>query len=321
MPIMNYIYKYLVIIIFSVIGFLLIFNFITPIICNFMPSHYAKSELVIDSLKSEKFKPEVVAFGSSVVVSGVNGYVLRDELNNNNVYNLAVPGVVLKDICGNFPLLPSTVQTVIIASTIDEFITETKEIRSSLDQDLLFLSYISKNLNLTKKSSFKKNFENRSCLTAGIQIIVKGILDDDVYSDEALSIVYPYPYPNNRTLTTYQRDVFKQNEAGNILNGKIINSDYIELLKRIKDYFNARGIDFIVYLSPQSPDIIFTTEESTKEFISKIEQSLPEDLHFINCFYSLENDDFYDAVHPNRLGADKISKMLAKYILEQEKAL
>jgi hypothetical protein len=318
---MKHIYRYILIITGSVAGLLLIFNLMTPVIGHVMPNEFAKSELVIDSLKSDNFKPEVLAFGSSLVQTGVNGYILRKELNNDHVYNLAGPAHDLSATCSYFPLLPSTVKTVIIGTKIEEFATESNIIKSSSVHDSLFQAYISVRLNPAKQFWLVENFKNRGRLKAGIQIFARGILDSDAPGGEAMSIVYPYLYQSNRTPSTYQRDVFAQNANGNILSGQNISSDYIELLKRTKEYFNSRGIDFIVFLSPKSPDVTFTTEESTRDFISQIAQSLPEDLHFINCFYSLDSDDFYDSEHPNRLGAEKISKILAQYILQQGEAL
>jgi hypothetical protein len=293
----------------------------TPLIGHIMPNEFAKSELVIDSLKSDKFKPEVLAFGSSLVQTGVNGYVLREELQNDNVYNLAGPAHDLSATCSYFPLLPPTVKTVIVGTKIEEYATDSNIIKSSSVHDSLFQSYISERIDPAKQFWLTENFANRGSLIAGIQILLRGILDNDAPGGESMSIVYPYLYQSNRTPSTYERDVFAQNANGNILSGKLISSDYIELLIRTRDYFHSRGIDFIVFLSPKSPDITFTSEESTRDFISEIEKSLPEDLHFINCFYSLSTDDFYDSEHPNRLGADKISKMLAQYILQEGKAL
>lgn len=317
---MNYIYKYLLIVIAPTIGILLIFNLITPLICNYMPNQFAKAEMVQDSLQNKNFQPEILAFGSSLVQTGVNGYVLRKELGNSNIYNLATPSQDLKSTCGYLPMLPTSVKTIILGVRIDDFSTANGDIKSSSIQDSLFQSYLKAKIEAPKQFFLIENYKNRACLKAGLQVLVTDFIDNDAPGEESLNIIYPYLYPNNRTVTTYERDVERRNKEGDVIvEGRIINTDFVELLKRTNEYLQLKGIHLFVYLIPSSPDINFSKKGNTKLFISEIENNLPKNLDYINCFDSLEADDFYDSVHPNRIGADKLSKILSKHILKQQK--
>ena len=318
---MRSMYKFLLIVIASVIGFLLIFNLMTPIISKVMPDQFEKADLVLDSLKSKKFQPEIVAFGSSLVQTGIDGYVLRKELKTEKIYNLAVPGYDLKAICGYLPYLPSTVETVILGVRIDDFAT-TKIIKNKNNkvQDSLFQTYISKKANDAEQFFLSKNFKNRGSLLAGIQISVTAILDNDAPGEESLNIIYPYLYPNNRAVSTYQRDIERRNnEVKDHFTDNKFNTEFLELLKRTNEYLKFKNINLVVYLSPSSPDIEFTSQEKTKNFITEIENKLPKDIDLVNCFYTLKADEFYDSVHPNRIGAEKISKKIAQHILNDRK--
>jgi hypothetical protein len=285
-----------------------------------MPNQFAKAEIVQDSLQNKKFKPEIIAFGSSLVQTGVDGYVLRKELGNSKIYNLATPGQVLKTTCAYLPMLPSTVKTVIIGIRIDEFATEDHQIKSPSVQDSLFQNYLTAKTNVPKQFFLVENYKNRACLKAGLQILVTDLMDNDAPGEESLNIIYPYLYPNNRAAATYERDVARRNKEGDVaIKGKIIKRDFVELLKRTNDFLQSKRIHLIVYLSPSSPDITFTKNEDTKLFIAEIQKNLPKNLDFINTFYSLEAAEFYDSVHPNRIGAKKLSKILANHLQQQKK--
>lgn len=315
---MKSIFKFLMIVIFSIFGILLVFNVMTPFICKYMPNQFAKADLVLDSLKSSDFQPEVLAFGSSLVQTGVDGYVLRKELNTSKVYNLAVPSYNLKSVCGYFPFLPSTVKTVIIGVRIDEFTTENSKFSSPKVQDSLFQNYISAKVNATNDFSFVKNYENRACLMAGLKIMVTDVLDNDAPGEESMNIIYPYLYPNNRAVATYKRDIERRNkETDSLFIGRVFNKEFVGLLTRTNTYLKSKNINFVVYLSPSSPDVKLTSKPEAKNFILKIEQNLPQDIEFVNCFYSLKADEFYDSVHPNRVGAEKLSKILARRLLKK----
>ena len=52
------------------------------------------------------------------------------------------------------------------------------------------------------------------------------------------------------------------------------------------------------------------SSEKQEKIIGKLQEELPQ-LKFIDCRKSLTSDDFYDPLHPNKKGAEKISTIIS----------
>lgn len=323
---MNNISK-IVFVIIGVIGLLTILNFSTPYLYRALPNDFGRTRIILDSLTDDSFNPNIVVFGDSKAMAGVNCNIIKDELNGLNAYSLTGTGQPLLESALYYSYLPTSVTCVIQCVNTSAFKSEPD---MSSVAALAFHMYGYKYDYSTKKllspyvddyfskSSVVANFQARTCLKVGVSSTIRKITDDDAPSDEINSIIYPYVYPSNRTQYTYKRNIDALNAKENPFINADVNMDYIKLISKLHDYLYQRKIMNYVVLMPENPDLSFTAEKQTTDFIKKIYKNFPRDVNLISCFDLLSADDFYDDQHPNRIGAEKISKIIISYLKQTE---
>ncbi|WP_321439121.1 hypothetical protein [uncultured Bacteroides sp.] len=306
-----------------ILGLLLLLNLSTPYLYRSLPNDYERTEIILDSLSDNNFKPTIAIFGNSKTMTGVNCKILNNEMISDKACNLSGVGQPLLESALYYPYLPTSVNYVIQCLNIPMF---TKKPEISSEAALSFYMYGYRyNENLKKflspylddyanKSPLINNFQGRACLKVGLSTIIRKLTDDDAPGDDVSSLIYPYLYPSNRSELKYERDINQLNSDVNPLQNSELNKECISLIFKLNNYFKNKGIKYFIVLMPENPDIKHTHDKITKKFIQSIENNLSDKIHLINCTSILPNKDFYDAQHPNRNGAEKISKMIVSHI-------
>ena len=119
-------------------------------------------------------------------------------------------------------------------------------------------------------------------------------LDDDVIPGIITSdLRYPNSTMSDRNESVYKRKVEEQNEE-NKFEAYQITPEWKRLIERSSVYFRDRGIIYCLVVMPYNPDITaFTVAEKQRAL-------------------RLDTSDFYDAIHPNRKGAEKITDQIIR---------
>ena len=89
-------------------------NGVTPYFFRMLPNDYARTKLILNTIKDPEQAPEIVIFGNSRGMSGVDGYMLEKELSDHPVvYSFTSTGQMLSESALYYSSLPSSVKTVI----------------------------------------------------------------------------------------------------------------------------------------------------------------------------------------------------------------
>lgn len=307
----------------AILGLLLFLNLSTPYLYRVLPNDYERTGIILDSLSNSNFKPTIAIFGNSKTMTGLNCKIINKEMPGSKACNLSGVGQPLLESALYYPYLPTSVNCVIQCLNIPMF---TKKPAISSEAALSFYMYgykYDENLktflspyldDYANKSPLINNYQGRACLKVGLSTIIRKLTDDDAPGDEVSSLIYPYLYPSNRSDLKYERDINQLNADVNPLQNSELNRECISLIYKLNNYFEHKGIKYFIVLMPENPDIKHTHDQITKKFIQSIEKNLSNKVHLINCSSILPKQDFYDAQHPNRNGAEKLSKTIATQI-------
>ncbi|RKU73557.1 hypothetical protein DWW91_00460 [Parabacteroides sp. AF17-3] len=311
------IYKILFFLLFLIV-LMIGLNQITPYFFRLLPNDYARTKLIINTIKDTTQTPDIVIFGNSRGMNGIDGYLLQENLDSNPVvYSFTSTGQRLGESALYYTSLPVSVKTVIQCIDIDNL---SQPIDINIPNQVALFMYGYKMDNQTKllvpklydelnKSDWYYNYEAKNCLFSGFSFLLRNLLDDDApESSIDNELHYPTSQTSYRNETVYERDLAEQNKQ-NIFENFEITIEYKQLIEESYNLFKKKGIQYILVIMPYNPDIISAKKtEKQKAFQSFIDEFgyIP----YINCYNLLEASDFYDAIHPNDRGAKKITNQI-----------
>lgn len=268
---------------------LFLFNQITPYLYRLLPNDYVRTRLIWSTLNNPEERPDLVILGNSRGMSGVNGYKLEAELRGNPcVYNLTSTGQRLSESALYYSYLPSSVQVVVQCVDLDQ-------LRGPIELD-------DPNRVALHMYGYKMDGFTRELLPA----LEKPLSEPNLY--------YNYVARNClfSGLTTYlrKRKVEEQNEE-NKFEAYQITPEWKRLIERSSVYFRDRGIIYCLVVMPYNPDITaFTVAE--KQRALRMFTQMFDSILIVDCMDLLDTSDFYDAIHPNRKGAEKITDQIIR---------
>lgn len=303
----------------ALLGILGVFNFTTPFFYRLLPNDYIRTKYILNHLSRPSNGTTIAILGSSTAMSGMDANVFPKYLPEELVFNLSSTGQSIIESALYYTKLPETTKIVIQCIGLSSF-TE----KASLGQvpAIAFKMYEYEYDDTTKKlfgdlgvydeldkSQVQINFEARTFIKAGCGKYIRSLLDDDAPSEDKLkSLKFPYSYTEERS-NTYERNVAIVNKTNSLLNFKI-DDTYRCLIQRASHYFESRGIQYILVIMPVSPAIVSSTKEEV-ETAKRILEKTFHDIVILDCYSILSSDDFYDVIHPNRLGAAKLTDYIA----------
>ena len=110
---------------------------------------------------------------------------------------------------------------------------------------------------------------------------------------------------SDRNESVYKRKVEEQNEE-NKFEAYQITPEWKRLIERSSVYFRDRGIIYCLVVMPYNPDITACTVAEKQRALRMFTQMF-DSILIVDCMDLLDTSDFYDAIHPNRKGAEKIT--------------
>lgn len=293
-------------------------NRVTPYFFRMLPNDYARTKLILNTIKDPEQAPEIVIFGNSRGMSGVDGYMLQKELNDHPVvYSFTSTGQMLSESALYYSSLPSSVKTVIQCLDIDVL---SKPVDMDIPNQVALHMYGYKMDERTKslvpglydglsKSDWYYNYKARNCLFSGFSFVLRNLLDDDApESSIDNELRYPAAQASYRNEAVYQRGLDEQNKQ-NKFEAYRITPEWKRLIEESYSFFKAKNIEYYLVLMPYNPDIISAKKTEKQEALQSYIKELGY-IPYIDCFDLLEASDFYDAIHPNDKGAKKITNQI-----------
>jgi hypothetical protein len=299
---------------------LVIFAFIAiqSTLNKILPNDFKRHPVIIQALKNKEYKPEIVVLGDSRAMFGINAKTISENLPNNPItFNLSSVGQNMQEGAYFCSILPQSVKTIIHCVDYATFTQENIEINNAkalslitsgftLNEDILKIIqphpyfYRNKIVNL---------YEARSFFKSSLHVTFRTFIDNEKFDTEKYNDLYfPYIYKDER------HPNYPNKYKGFNPDTLIIANKKIQLANKISSYLNEKNIQYNIVLMPLNPDISKVEERISNEYIANINQQLP-DIKIINLYNLLESNDFYDGVHPNRKGAEKISKEIANILV------
>lgn len=312
----------IVVFILFICVFLGALNGITPFIYRALPNDYVRTRLIWNTIRDSSFTPEIVVFGNSRGMSSVNGHKLQDGLDGNPlVFSFTSTSQDLSESMLYYTSLPSSVKCVIQCVDIDQLSTpidihtpnrvalhmygyemdeQTKELLPSLYTKMDYSDII-------------YNYEARNSLFMGMATVIRNLLDDDVMVGVIeTELYYPSTVTSDRNEVLYQHDLEEQNKEKKLASFQI-RQEWKTLVSNAYQILKSKGIQYYWVLMPYNPDVKSMTD-TDKQYAKQL--VLKEFSYFpiIDCVDLLDASDFYDAIHPNRKGAEKLTECLLQQL-------
>lgn len=323
---MNMYKKHLIIFLILVLSTILFANIMTPKIARAFPNDYFRTGIILDSLCDENFFPSIVILGDSKGMSGLDCNLIDSLLSGENVYNLCSPSQTLAESFLYYDKLPASVHTVIQAIHIRDCVSGTLELKDPAYVAFAMSDYIMSSdlYDLVgneicadlSETALLKNYKCRTVLKSGLANVFLHCFDDDPPTDRMSSLKYPYPYltdksPNYmRDLKLYEKYV-SDSETHFCLEPKIENA-----LEQAMQFLHSQNKRLLLLISPVNTELSVSNQADENYAYEINEQFL--DFQIINAYLSLCPADFYDMLHPNTIGARKLSQEVANYLKQNE---
>jgi len=307
---------------FFLVGLIVIFNGITPWLFRKMPNDFVRTKLIINTLNDPDHTPGMVIFGNSRAMSGVNGYLLQEQLPDHPLtYSFTSTSQYMSESALFYTSLPSSVHTVLqcidiqsLSQPIDMKISNQVALHmygyKMDDQTKSFAFSLYKKLN---KSDWYYNFHARDCLFSGMNVWLRNLLDDDV-SEISLehTLHYAMTQTSDRNEAVYEREILHYETNDSFKNYTIL-PEWKELIEASYQYIRAKNIKYYFVVMPHNPDVLPTHQEERERAFSMFREEF-DSIPVINCMDILSADDFYDAIHPNQKGAAKLTQHIIQYL-------
>ena len=298
---------------------LMLFNWCTPFIYRIFPNDYVRTRLILNTLNDTCHVPEIVIFGNSRGMSGIDGYRLEEKLEGHPiVYSFTSTGQKLNESILYYTSLPSSVKKVIQCVDIDQLTEPIDEMdmpnRVALhmygykmdETTRTFLPGLYEKMNY---SAIGYNYEARNCLFMGLASLVRNWLDDDVVTGMLeTELRYPNSSMSDRNEILYRHSIEEQNRI-NRFDSFQIREEWVHLIMNIHAVLKSKGVDYSLVVMPYNPDITSMSVADKDNALQLFKEKFSF-VSIIDCMKQLDASDFYDAIHPNRKGASKITDII-----------
>ena len=279
---------------------LIILNVTAPYVYKLFPNDYSRIGIILDALKTRTVTPEIVVFGNSKAMSGVDANMIQEHLSGNpETYNFSSVGQSIGESLLFYPMLPDDTKAVIQCFKLEEFtqplvfnepaIIALKMGKYPMNEDIK---------QLLPKAFWEKldrpdvyyNFKSRQTVSSGLIRFLR------LHLDKA---------PNYQTIIQ-----MLEKEDYSWADDFSISEECKDLLIKANDYLERKNVKLYIAIISHAPDVKGLSSEKQEKIIGKLQEELPQ-LKFIDCRKSLTSDDFYDPLHPNKKGAEKISTIIS----------
>lgn len=316
----------------SVIFVILLCDLSTPFVYKHVETDRSRTTIILTKLQDPNFRPDVVVFGSSLSMSGIDAYQMTNELGLD-CYNFSSTGQTQEESSLYYTLLPNSVKEVVQVINIpvrdlandDVDTSEKKHLNSAIVSSFVLGGYkISQEAKDINKMIDLSDFDKCKYLIsidARASILIPAITQKLVPRDK--SALEDLKFPNGQLTNKhgmYNRTV-KQLEGLSCYGKEIeLDTKALQLLNEYAEYFRSKGVNYNVVLMPINPDSKIYTKDQCEWISQQIREkvTMARVIDFLNL--PLTSDLFYDGGHLNRDGAKIVTGLLNKELKEFSRA-
>jgi len=304
------------------LGIFTTLTFIQPLFYRAFPSDKDRHILIIDALNEGLKAENLIVFGDSRTMFGVDTRIIKREMNTPfDVINLSSVGQDIYESSYFYGLIGENTKAI-IQCTSPAFFSRNLGYHHISDDVALSMCLSGYRINESTKSLIKgynevfnrKEFINyfkaRSIIRTYIHSnIMRPLLDNETFDKTARrSIYFPHTYTTKKhpdyPVYNYDCSNFKSTESP---------IAQLSFLISVRDFFRAKGMEYIIVLMPVNPDECKDCYEDFRKYEEVIKETTT--LNVINISdLLLDPEYFYDATHANKEGAIIISSEIAKQL-------
>jgi hypothetical protein len=314
---MNKFFKHLSILLLGLITVVYIFISLQPYFYRTFPSDYSRHSSIERGLKFTT-PPKVIIFGDSRAMFGLNGNVIANELNldSNSVFNLASPGQHIYESSCYYSKVNSKIKVVIQCIGPDYFNSDKSEelpddkcismYLSGYQSDTISKFFVPKSTEFFNSNSVYKQIRGVEYFNYYLYSLMRVLLDNEKFDEnKRKSLTFPHIYTK---LKSAKYPVQKYNCED--LKIKSLPKSQLDLVKKAKEFFSQKGIDYYLVIMPINPDQCTIADKQINKLVFEL---LPTtNTEVLNLASNFQTADFYDLIHLNKNGANKVSSLLAK---------
>lgn len=295
-----------------------------PYLYKLLPNDYSRTELIISTLKNRNNNADIVLFGSSIIMSGINSKELTNKLNKpHNILNLSSSAQTIKESSLYYQYFDSTYNAILQFIEHDKLL-EDPVLLNSVSRNFRLLGYVPQFSTQTFLSSDEFKYINSNIISLSVDSrdflintinqqsrrIFRRDLDMTKINND---LFYPNTYTQVLSSDKYSRLIKQYNPSEPVLSFSPSNK-YIEFLKIIAEYFESINVSFYVIINPINPDLFNYTEDYKNNMCDFLSSIQSPNLTIIDFSNILNSNMFIDHWHPNAIGKDKFEIELARVL-------
>ncbi len=300
-----------------IFGVLTALIFLQPLLYRLFPSDFDRHVVLEDYFKKLDDKGEVIIFGDSRSMFGVDSRIVKDQLKiAGQAYNLSSVSQDFYESSYYYSRVKK--ETKLVVQCISAPILFNNSTQSLPDSKAISMYLSGYRINKETKhlipnynksfdhSSIANYYSSRSYFKTYVHNFLRPIFDDEVYKESNRhSKFFPHYYTQDK-LPNYSKYVFHNCQGYDL---KQPSTNRRSFIQKAAGYFNDRNIEYVLVLMPVNPDVCPNTKVFEK-FATDLRQI--DNLMVIDLSSLLESRYFYDRTHANKMGAKVISDELGK---------
>ena len=298
----------------------LIANAMQPTLHAHLPSDFSRTNFILNTILKEKPQAELMVFGNSIAMSGINTKLIKDEFQlDSEAYNFASNGQYFSESLLYYPLISNDCKLVLQMVRSIELEQNLQKLDSSILRNFHFGNYnlnenIEKELDidigleyLQDASQMKLNYDHRGVLVNALNNSIRSTLRKDLNLEKLKEELY---FPNVYTSKISEEKLKKMIQLHNPNPPKKSfdpSDEILELISKIQSYFAAKGIRYALVVFPYNPVL----DNYTADYISSLNQFVDQsELPIISLANTLSPKDFVDHCHLSKEGGGKLTEIL-----------
>lgn len=287
-----------------------------------LPNDISRTQIIFSTLKDTSVQPSIIILGDSRAVFGIDAKAISKNLPGQALaYNLASVGQSVQEGAHFFTMLSPSVKHVLHCIPFENFALTHIRLPDNKAVAMRMYGYsldtatekIVQEVNpILHQSKWHVAFQARNLLISSLNVIVREMLDDEKFNNNFHDLYFPHIYTTSR----HPRYPF---------NGHSINFDSLKvnplltnLVQRVHNYCKQRDIFYHVVLMPMNPDVPVPTTAVRNTYLTEVRKQLPS-VDIMDMAQELVPTEFYDWLHPNKAGAEKLSIAIANLLKEHYK--
>ena len=288
-----------------------------PLMVQSLRYDLSRHKLIINSLSGKAIQPDIIVFGNSLSMLGVNTKQISESMPAHPlVYNLSsVEQGIVESAYFISAISPNT-KAVVQCLDFSTFSLKSLDLQEEKAISMIMNGY---SIDSTTKAILRETnpffdkakmvvaFEARNTVRSSIHNVLRKYLDNEKFANNFHDLYFPHVYQEERhpdypNITRFA----EQPEL------KVVDT-MVALASRINSFLNEKGIRYHIVLMPLNQDIYKMDDSLCNAYLEKVRTRLPG-IGILDLSRKLPQEYFYDAIHPNKKGAAVISAMIADHL-------